>query len=138
MHSTTAGLPSVYDQVEKYMIRILCIFFFSSFSCISTWAERESYFQQSFAEKCNGKTEVVMTDGTRCDILTEDYAMEVDFAHKWAEAIGQSLNYARLTGKRAGIVLIIKRNKDEHHLDRVLKIIESYNLPIDIFSIYTK
>ena len=79
-----------------------------------------------------------MTDGTRCDILTEDYAMEVDFAHKWAEAIGQSLNYARLTGKRAGIVLIIKRNKDEHHRDRVLKIIESYNLPIDIFSIYTK
>ena len=78
-----------------------------------------------------------MTDGTRCDILTEDYAMEVDFAHKWAEAIGQSLNYARLTGKRAGIVLIIKKNKDENHLDRVFKIIESYNLPIDIFSIYT-
>jgi len=79
-----------------------------------------------------------MTNGTRCDILTEDYAMEVDFAHKWAEAIGQSLNYARLKGKRAGIVLIIKKNKDENNLDRVLKIIESYSLPIDIFSIYTK
>lgn len=138
MRLTTAGLLTVYDQMEKSMIRILCILFFSSSSCISALAERESYFQQSFAKKCNGKTEVVMTDGTRCDILTEDYAMEVDFAHKWAEAIGQSLNYARLTGKRAGIVLIMKKNKDEHHLDRVLKIIESYSLPIDIFSMYTK
>ena len=38
--------------------------------------------------------EVVMKDGTRCDILTSTHAIEVDFAKKWAEAIGQSLNYA--------------------------------------------
>ena len=44
--------------------------------------------------------EVVMKDGTRCDILTATHAIEVDFAKKWAEAIGQSLNYAMQTGKR--------------------------------------
>lgn len=38
--------------------------------------------------------EVVAPDGTRCDILTDEYAIEVDFANKWAEAIGQALNYA--------------------------------------------
>jgi hypothetical protein len=30
--------------------------------------------------------EVVMKDGTRCDILTATHAIEVDFAKKWAEA----------------------------------------------------
>ena len=29
---------------------------------------------------------MVMRDGTRCDILTSSYAIEVDFAKKWAEA----------------------------------------------------
>ena len=43
--------------------------------------------------------EVVMKDCTRCDILTATHAIEVDFARKWAEAIGQSLNYAMHTGK---------------------------------------
>ena len=49
-----------------------------------------------------------MPDGTRCDILTDTHAIEVDFADKWAEAIGQSLNYAMQTGKKAGIVLVLK------------------------------
>ena len=37
---------------------------------------------------------MTMPDGARCDILTETHAIEVDFADKWAEAFGQSLNYA--------------------------------------------
>ena len=49
---------------------------------------------------------MTMPDGTRCDILTDTHAIEVDFADKWAEAIGQSLNYAMQTGKKAGIVLV--------------------------------
>ena len=47
-----------------------------------------------------------MPDGTRCDILTDTHAIEVDFADKWAEAIGESLNYAIQTGKKADIVLV--------------------------------
>ena len=51
--------------------------------------------------------EVVMNDGTRCDILTATHAIEVDFAKKWAEAIGQSLHYALHTGKRPAVALIV-------------------------------
>ena len=46
---------------------------------------------------------MTMLDGTRCDILTDTHAIEVDFADKWAEAIGQSLKYATQTGKKAGM-----------------------------------
>ncbi|KAB0665625.1 hypothetical protein F6V25_07845 [Oryzomonas japonica] len=53
-----------------------------------------------------------MPDGTRADCVTDDYAVEIDFAPKWAEALGQALHYADQTGKRPGILLIIEREKD--------------------------
>lgn len=59
------------------------------------------------AKRWNAQTEVVLWDGTRVDILTEDTAYEVDWPHKWAEAVGQSLYYAHLTEKRPGVVLLV-------------------------------
>jgi hypothetical protein len=50
--------------------------------------QSERYYQEKFAREIGGKVEVVMRDGTRCDILTTTHAIEVDFAKKWAEAIG--------------------------------------------------
>ena len=76
-----------------------------------------------------------MPDGTRCDIGTEKHAIEVDFADKWAQAIGQSLNYAFQSNKRAGILLILESTDDERHLIRVNSIIEHYKLPIDVLAI---
>ena len=52
--------------------------------------QSERYYQEKFAKEIGGQVEVVMKDGTRCDILTATHAIEVDFAKKWAEAIGQS------------------------------------------------
>ena len=76
-----------------------------------------------------------MPDGTRCDIVTETHAIEVDFADKWAEAIGQSLNYSFQLNKKAGILLILESPKDERHLIRVQSVIEYYRLPIDALAI---
>ena len=47
--------------------------------------QSERYYQEKFAREIGGQVEVVMKDGTRCDILTDTYAIEVDFARKWAE-----------------------------------------------------
>ena len=95
----------------------------------------ESHYQQIAAEKYGGETEVRMPDGTRCDIVTEKHAIEVDFADKWGEAIGQSLNYAFQTNKRAGILLILEKKEDERHLIRVSSIVKHYKLPIDVLAI---
>ena len=105
---------------------------------ILLFAERlnpESYYQKMAAEKYGGQTEVQMPDGTRCDIVTEKHAIEVDFADKWGEAIGQSLNYAFQSNKRAGILLILESKNDERHLIRVQSIIEHFELPIDALAI---
>ena len=92
----------------------------------------ESYYQIKYANELGGRTEVTMPDGTRCDILTDTIAYEVDFADKWAEALGQSLNYASQTGKTPGIILVLKDSGDRKHLQRLKKIAAQYSLDIVI------
>ena len=78
--------------------------------------QSDSYYQDLFASKVGGRTEVIAGDGTRCDILTETHAIEVDFANKWGEAIGQSLNYGFQFNRKAGILLILESPADRKHL----------------------
>ena len=60
-----------------------------------------------------------MWDGTRVDLLGEDYAWEVDWSHKWAEAIGQSLYYAEMTGRKPGVILLTRdKATDRRYLYR--------------------
>ena len=73
----------------------------------------EKWYQQQF---CGGAQEVRLSDGTRVDCLTDEYAVEFDFAPKWAEAVGQSLYYAQKTKKKPAIVLIVEH---EQHMKYV-------------------
>lgn len=57
--------------------------------------------------------EQTLSNGTRVDCLTDRLAIEVDFAHKWAESIGQAMNYAAATGKQPAVILICKRGTEE-------------------------
>jgi hypothetical protein len=47
-------------------------------------------------------------DDTRVDLMTDQWAVEVDWAPKWAEAVGQCQWYALTTYKQPGIVLLVK------------------------------
>ena len=46
----------------------------------------ERFYQELWCESFNGQMEVVLEDKSRVDCVTEYYAVEVDFANKWAEA----------------------------------------------------
>jgi hypothetical protein len=39
--------------------------------------QSERYYQEKFAREIGGKVEVVIKDGTRCDILTATHAREL-------------------------------------------------------------
>lgn len=81
-------------------VLLLCIgLFFGTVSFAKTEAD---YVR----EHCKGEIEHRLYDGTRVDCLTDEYAKEYDFCHKWAESAGQALYYADITGKKPGIVLI--------------------------------
>lgn len=42
------------------------------------------------------------------DCVLEDVAIEVDFSDHWAAAIGQSLQYGAMMGRRPGIILVCR------------------------------
>ena len=86
---------------------------------------------------CEGKgiTEHVLPDKTRVDCLTEDYAIEFDYGHKWAEAIGQSLYYGAATGKQPGIVLIIRDPAECRFIKRLRHVIRSNQINIQLWTI---
>ena len=117
--------------MRHFFIMILCLLFTS---CGTDKLHRipEKFYQKQWCAEAAGQAEVSLSDGTRCDCITATHAVEFDFAPKWAEAIGQALRYSMLTGKRAGIVLILKSKADQTHIKRLTETIQHHNLPIDI------
>lgn len=101
----------------------------------------ESWYQNLWCEKRFGSTEIVMPDNSRCDCVINDqdsklnYAIEFDFANKWAEAIGQSLLYSFHTGYKPGIVLILEQESDYAYYLRLTNVVTSFMLPINIWTI---
>lgn len=93
----------------------------------------ERYYQDLWCAERGGQAEVRMTDGTRCDCLTETMAVEVDFARKFYEGISQALHYAMLTGKKAGLLLIVEKDGDWKYVERAKRLIEFYGLPVRVF-----
>ena len=57
----------------------------------------EADYRDFACKQLEGNIEYALDDGSRVDCLTDQYAIEFDFAKKWAEAIGQSLYYAEKT-----------------------------------------
>lgn len=117
------------------MNRIKLLLLLLTFSLLSA-KQSERHYQTQYAIKIGGKTEVLMKDGSRCDIVTRTHAIEVDFAKKWAEAIGQSLNYSLNTGKRAGIALILETQSDDKHLVKLKTVVRHHRLKIDVYPLY--
>ncbi|MBZ0308648.1 MAG: hypothetical protein K8I82_21455 [Anaerolineae bacterium] len=76
----------------------------------------EKWYQDQW---CDWLTEHVLEDGTRVDCLTPDHAIEVDFARKWYEGVGQALHYARMTDRCPGVLLIIEHPDDCKYLKRL-------------------
>lgn len=97
-----------------------------------TWAFSEEYYQAQFCQAHHGIMEYRLSDGTRVDCFTDEYAVEVEFAPKWYQAIGQALHYGRMTGKKPAIYLILRSPKDKRYLTRLKAVIQYYKLPIFI------
>ena len=108
----------------------LIVFLFIGITVFSQARERESYYQKEFAEVIGGEREVVLEDRTRVDIVTDTYAIEVDFAEKWAESIGQSLHYEEMLGKKAGVLLVMDREREERFLNRLMPIAAKHGITV--------
>lgn len=81
---------------------------------------KENVWISALSKKINGKSEASVDFG-RADVLTETYAVEVDFFFKWKEGLGQALHYGSVTGLIPVVALIT----EEPPNNELLKQIES-------------
>lgn len=104
--------PSIKKHLSALVISLLLCY--SS----AAQAKRERHEREYQTDWCDYATEVRLRDGARVDCLTPFWAVEIDFADKWAECIGQSLYYANKTGKHPACVLIIETPGQCKYIDR--------------------
>lgn len=111
--------------------RLILILSFITLPVQAKHLHYEKEYQQAWAEKNNAEVEVVLDDGARVDCVTEEYAIEFDFANKWAESIGQSLYYALKTDKKPAVVLIMENpEREEKYYNRLKTVADQYGITI--------
>ena len=114
---------------------LLLILSISSFSSYAI--ENEAYYSEKFCNEMSGQSEYVLKDLSRVDCLTDTHAFEVEWAEgmKVYEAIGQSLYYSAATGKKPGILLLIRKENSEKHIEKVQKVNKFHDLGIKIMTL---
>ena len=115
------------------MKKIYLVFLFLCLINIPSFAAHilpEKYYQNAWCSQWRGQQEVKLIDSTRVDCITKNYGIQFYCAPKWAEAVGQSLHYARMTGKKPAIILIIEKNDDFKYYHRVKPLCEKHNIAL--------
>jgi len=102
--------------MKKLLLMFLFILIVLALPIQAAHQYKEKDYQEVWCKQARGIIEYVLDDGARVDCLTDEYAIEFDFASKWAESVGQSLYYALQTGKKPGIVLILEKESDRRFL----------------------
>ncbi len=114
----------------KAFLRVLAVLFFLFQTANAKHLYPEKYYQNEWCSKWHGRQEVKLIDDTRIDCETKNYVVEFDFAPKWAESIGQSLHYARMTGKKPAIILIIENFESFKYYNRIKPLCEQYGIAL--------
>ncbi len=122
-------------------MRTLLFYILTSIAILATtplnseagYSHPEKEYQELWCLKAGGTLEEVLPDKTRVDCITEKYAVEIDFAEKWAEAVGQALYYGLITEKLPAVLLIVESPADRRYLDRI--IVVAANVGISVWTI---
>lgn len=87
--------------------------------------------QSAEGQKASILREQALFDKTRVDLLTPDYAIEVDWAWKWAEGIGQSLHYGLQTDRVPAVILLLRdREKESRYVQRCKAVGSKYGIKV--------
>lgn len=120
--------------MKKLAITIILTISFT-LCCFAKEPKRHYYYEKDYqkvwCDRNCGTTEFILPDKARVDCVTETHAIEFDFAHKWAESIGQALYYAEVLQKEAGIVLIVENEeKDQRYIERIKTVAKKHNIKL--------
>jgi spore coat polysaccharide biosynthesis predicted glycosyltransferase SpsG len=121
-------------KIIFFLNLLLLIFLFACGAPQQQVLHTERDFQEAFNEVYfhgKAKMEVAVKYG-RIDLLTDDYAIEVDRLEKFHEAMGQALHYAKETGRKPAIAIFIVDHKqgDKEKLKYVTALCNYYKIKV--------
>lgn len=123
-------MSAIMSAIVEHLTRLACII-----ACLVGCGRSlgdELTECRRLAPKYRAITEAMMPDGSRCDLLSDEYATEVDWVGKWRESIGQATLYSIWTGKKPAVLLLVKdAEKDKIDLLRCRLVCE--RLQIEMF-----
>ncbi len=90
----------------------------------------EKDYATAWCTQHHGQSEVVLEDGARADCVTKRYAVEVQPAKTWAEAIGQALYYSMALKKKPAVVLIADPEQDYRFIGRLRRVARKYGIKV--------
>ena len=118
-----------------FNLLIVIIFLIQSGSAFAKHLNNEKYYQCKWCNANAGTMEVVLDDGARVDCLTGKYAVEFDFASKWAESIGQSLYYSIKTNRKPAVVLIMEQPaREKPYYKRLVGVAQKYGITVFVMN----
>lgn len=115
--------------MRSIIIASLLLMFCASAS-LAAHGHLEKDYQAVWCEQQEGLTEIVLDDHARVDCVTASHAVEVDFAAKWAESIGQALYYGLKTKLQPGVLLILEYESDQRYLKRLQAVATEYGITV--------
>ena len=77
----------------------------------------EKDWTDALAREINGQSEVRVDRG-RVDVMTDSYAIEIDFIKKWHEGLGQAIHYGD-ESNRIGVLALIADNNTHNDLEQI-------------------
>jgi hypothetical protein len=113
----------------KYLLFIMLLI---PMSCFATSYQPLEEYQAEWCAKNGGKVDYVHEDGTsNVACIKDQYVIYLAYASKWKEAIGQSLYYSVMTGKKPGVALIVPKTAEETKNLKNLKLVaDKYNIRV--------
>ena len=93
------------------------------------WQNNEANWSRYVADESS--IEVRLWDDTRCDYVSDTHAIEIDWARKPYEAVGQAMYYSIVLDKEPGIILLVKNKAtDRKYVFRCQTICAKLNIKL--------
>ncbi len=128
-------MTPIADISFKLIRTISMVLFLMMASVGADATEGTTILQRDWCREQSGITGVTVYKNTRCECLTDTHAVKFNQASHWAEAIGDALYYSAVTGRKAGIVLIMNADSDRRYRHRLDDAINGNGLAIDVWEI---
>jgi hypothetical protein len=129
-----SNVPATKRIVRGISVLLLVLFVAACGASQKQVLRTEKDYQRAFNDvyfRGKAQMEVPVKYG-RVDLLSSDYAIEVDSPENFHEAIGQALHYAKETGKKPAVAFFIADRKrgDEEKLKYVTWLCNTYKIKV--------